>query len=74
MEATLTREEVRKTLPHGYLKKIADEAGVSEVTVSNWFRELSDNIEVERIALTKYQEIIRMRQELGYAPRVKKSA
>jgi len=72
MEATLSREQVRQVMPHGYLTQIAQEAGVSFATVSNWFRGQSDNIVVERLALIKYHEIIQMRKELGYAPKVKK--
>jgi len=72
MKATLSREQVRQVMPHGYLTQIAQEAGVSFATVSNWFRGQSDNIIVERLALSKYNEIVKMRKELGYAPKVKK--
>ena len=74
MKVTITRQEILKTLPYGSQAQIAKEAGVSFVTVWNWFNSLSDNIEVERIALTKYHEIIKMRKQLGYAPRTKKNA
>jgi predicted transcriptional regulator len=47
----MTREELKKSIPHGYCKKIAVEAGVTTKAVSQFLSGKSNSLKIELAAL-----------------------
>ena len=60
----ITKEEIKKTLPHGYLKKIADKAGVSKTAVTNYFNDKTkSSAKIEKAAMECSLEYLREKKE-----------
>jgi predicted transcriptional regulator len=53
----IDRKELQNKLPAGYQKKVARKAGVSETCVSNYFKGLNNNINVELSVLEILAEL-----------------
>jgi DNA-binding LacI/PurR family transcriptional regulator len=56
----IKRTEIKKNVPHGYAKKIADRAGVSTRYVSRFMN--NSNINSERVEMAALEIIAEIRQ------------
>lgn len=60
----ITKEEIKKSLPHGYLKKIAERAGVSKVAVTKYFNGITkSSAKIEKAAFECSLEYLREKKE-----------
>jgi hypothetical protein len=60
--AELNRKKIRKALPHGKVKAIAELAGVSQGNVSNWFRGLFNSDRIEGAAIQVYSDYMKQKK------------
>lgn len=60
----MDRKELRKKLPHGYCKIIAERAGVNQTQVSNYFSGRGNSERVENATLEVLSEITKMKKKL----------
>lgn len=51
----LDRQEIRKSLPHGTLKRISDSTGVQQATISQWFAGIFNSDKIEESVLKQYE-------------------
>ncbi len=59
-----TRELYRRSLPHGYQKKIADELGINKVAISQFLAGMSASKRIEDAILKTIGDLQRERNEL----------
>lgn len=60
----MTRDEFKKAIPHGYGKKIAKEAGVTQRSVSLFLKGKINSIKIEMAALKVLAELGNQKREL----------
>jgi AcrR family transcriptional regulator len=59
------KEEIKKSLPHGYYTEIAKRAGVSRTAVSKFFSTESINLKIEAAAVEVFEEVQQQRKALA---------
>ncbi len=48
----ITKKEIRKSLPYGYLTKVAEKAGVTKGAVSSYFNgSIKSSVKIEKAAI-----------------------
>lgn len=57
----LTRQELKNKVPHGFIQKIADKAGVSRKQVSRFLND--ENITSERVELATLEVLAELSQK-----------
>ncbi len=60
----INREQLKRSLPHGAIKEIADKLGVSYATVSRFLNGHCDNDKIEVAILEYLVEIEKKKREL----------
>jgi len=60
----LTRKEIKKKLPHGYAKIVAERAGVSQRAVSLYLSGTHDSERIELAALQVLAELSQKKKDL----------
>ncbi len=60
----IDRKELRKKVPHGYMKKIAERAGVNQVSVSEYFGYKNNSEKIENAVLEVLVELSEKKKKL----------
>lgn len=60
----LSREQIKGKVPFGYGKKIAEKAGVSQKSVSDWLNGKTDSVRIETATLELLAELSKARKKL----------
>ena len=61
---TMSREELKSKVPHGFGKIIAEKAGVKEQAVSQFLKGKNDNVKIELVTLEVLAELSEKRNSL----------
>lgn len=60
----MDRQQLRKKIPQGYCKVLAERAGVSNVSVSKFFKGTNNSRKIEMVALKLALELKQEKEEL----------